>query len=458
MTTTVASGLTAVREPLANGAVLIVQETAFSPAVTINLAFRAGSLEEPDDRPGLAWFLGRVIDRGTATRSAMAVAEALDDRGVALRVSTNRHVLSLSCTCLSEDFHHIFGVLADVVRNPVFPEEEIEKRRAETITAIRQDLDNPGVRASEALQTLLYGASHPYGRPAKGTIASVERFTRADLVAFHRARFGPAALSIAIVGDVRADTALAAARDAFDGWDAVPAPNRPVPPVSRAAARQQAAIEMADKSQTDIAYGFTSISRLDPAYCSHWVMNNILGQFGLGGRLAENIRERQGMAYYAFSSFDPSLGPGPLVIRAGVDPANVERAIAAIDAEVGALGREGATERELAETRQYLIGSIPRMLETNQSIAVFLQTAEFFGLGLDYDRRLPSLLRAVTLEDVNAAAAAVLDPERACVAVAGSAFARGDGHASFGEAGSAFARGDSDASFGGQAPPSVPHH
>ena len=88
------------------------------------------------------------------------------------------------------------------------------------------------------------------------------------------------------------------------------------------------------------------------------------------------------------------------MIRAGVDPANVERAVAAIDAEVGALGRDGATERELLETRQYLIGSIPRMLETNQSIATFLQTAEFFGLGLDYDRRLPALLRAVTLEDV----------------------------------------------------------
>jgi len=112
------------------------------------------------------------------------------------------------------------------------------------------------------------------------------------------------------------------------------------------------------------------------------------------------------------------------VIRAGVDPANVERAVAAIDAEVGALGRDGATDRELAETRQYLIGSIPRMLETNQTIAVFLQTAEFFGLGLDYDRQLPSLLQNVTREEVNAAAASVLNPERACVAVAGPTSAR----------------------------------
>ena len=443
MTTTVASGLTPVREALANGAVLLVQETAFSPAVTINLAFRAGSLEEPDDRPGLAWFMGRVVDRGTASRSAMAIAEALDDRGVALRVTTNRHVLSLSCTCLAEDFRDVLEVLADVARNPVFPPDEIEKRRAETITAIRQDLDNPGVRASEALQTMLYGGAHPYGRPAKGTVESVERFTRDDLAGFHRARFGPGALSIAIVGDVRPDAAAVAVHAAFGDWSAATLPNRAVPPVARSGTRGEQIIEMPEKSQSDIAYGFTSITRLDPAYCSHWVMNTILGQFGLGGRLAENIRERQGMAYYAFSSFDPSLGPGPLVVRAGVDPANVARAVAAIDAEVGSLGRDGATERELEETLQYLIGSIPRLLETNQSIAVFLQTAEFFGLGLDYDRKLPSLLRSVTLDAVNAAAASVLDPARACVAIAGPAFAPGDSEASFGVAGSTSARGES---------------
>ena len=428
------SGLSPVRHVLPNGAVVIVQETAFSPAVTISMAFRAGSLNEPGDLTGLAWFLTRVIDRGTTTRSADAIAEALDDRGVALKVATNRHVITLSCTCLSEDFSDVLAVVADVARNPVFPQDEIEKRRAETMTAIRQDLDNPGIRASEALQALLYGPSHPYGRPAKGTVERVERFRREHLAAYHAARFAPPALFVVIVGDVRAADAVAQVATAFEGWDTVPEPEREVPHVSRPAARQQVIIDMPDKPQSDIAYGFTSISRLDPAYCHHWMMNNILGQFGLGGRLAENIRERQGMAYYAFSSFDPSLGPGPLVIRAGVDPANVERAIAAIDTEVGALGKDGVTERELLETRLFLIGSIPRMLETNQSIATFLQTAEFFGLGLDYDRRLPALLQAVTLEDVHAAAASVLDPARACVAVAGPASARDKHSASFGEA------------------------
>ena len=421
MTTAVSSGLDPYRRVLPNGAVVIVQETGFSPAVTLNFAFRAGSLDEPDDHPGLAWFLGRVIDRGTASRSADAIAEVLDDRGVAVRVTTNRHVITLSCTCLAEDFRDVLEVLADVARNPTFPPEEIEKRRSETITTIRQDQDNTGIRASEALQRLLYGEGHPYGRPAKGSIANVERFTRDDLVAHHARHFTPATLMVVIVGDVRAAEAADAVEAAFSGWTKEPVASREVPAVVRVAARQYVFIEMAEKSQSDIAYGFISISRLDPAYCSHWVMNNILGQFGLGGRLAENIREKQGMAYYAYSAFDPSLGPGPLVIRAGVDPANVERAIAAIDTEVGALGRDGATQGELAETLQFLVGSIPRMLETNQSIATFLQTAEFFGLGLDYDRRLPALLRSVTLEDVRAAAASVLDPGRASVAVAGSA-------------------------------------
>ena len=149
------------------------------------------------------------------------------------------------------------------------------------------------------------------------------------------------------------------------------------------------------------------------------MMNNILGQFGLGGRLADNIRERQGMAYCAFSTLDPAPLDAPLLIRAGVDPANVERALAAIDHEVRTLAGNGPTATELDESRAYLIGSIPRMLETNQSIATFLQMCEDYGLGLDFDQHLPRLLKAVTLDQVRAAAAEVLDPDRAAIAIAG---------------------------------------
>jgi zinc protease len=414
-------GLAPVRHVLDNGVVAIAQETSFSPAVTISIAVRAGCVHEPESRPGLAAFLGRVLDRGTRRRSAEAIAEALDDPGVVLRVATNRHVQTVSCTCLAEDFSAMLSLAAEIVREPEFPSEEVEKRRAEAMTSIQQDLDNPAARAFQALQTLLYGADHPYGRPAKGTIESVERFTRDELIDLHDRTFAPSRTTVVIVGDVGGDSALEHVSRVFGGWSHDAAADASIPPVAAARTRRETRIEMPEKSQSDIAYGFVTIDRLDPMYYAYWMMNNILGQFGLGGRLGENIRERQGMAYYAFSAFDPSLGPGPLIIRAGVDPRNVDRAVAAIDAEVSSLGDKGPTDREMAETRQYLIGSIPRMIETNPDIAGFLQSAEFFGLGLDHDRRLPEYIEAVTIDQVRAAAAAVLHPERAALAIAGPA-------------------------------------
>jgi zinc protease len=149
------------------------------------------------------------------------------------------------------------------------------------------------------------------------------------------------------------------------------------------------------------------------------LMNNSAGQYGIGGRLGDNIRERQGMAYYVYSAFDANIVEGPLFVRAGVNPGNVERAIAAIDDEIRRMAADGMTDVELADCKQYLIGSIPRLLETNAAIAIFLLTAEFFGLGLDHDLRLPGLLDAVTLDDVRAAARSSLDPDRAAVVVAG---------------------------------------
>ena len=419
MAATLAQGLSPVREELANGAVILVQETSMTPAVTISATFHAGSVFDPPERPGLAYLTGRVLDRATATRSAAVLADELDDRGVSLRVSTNRQALTVSCTCLSEDFEDILTIIVDVARDPTFPEGEIEKRRSEALTVLRQNEDNPAARAVEGVLELLYTKEHPYGRPSKGTAAGVEQVTRADILGFHVRRVRPGALSVAIVGDIAAEQALGCAFAALDGWSA-PAPEPAVLPVPLSSvSRRERLIAMPGKLQTDIAYGFTAVARLDPRYYAYWMMNNILGQFGLGGRLADNIRERQGMAYYAFSTLDPAPLEAPLLIRAGVDPANVERAVAAIDHEVRMLAATGPTATELDESRAYLTGSIPRQLETNQSIAAFLQMCEDYGLGLDFDQRLPRLLNAVTLEQVHAAAADLLDPARAAIAIAG---------------------------------------
>ncbi|HXW04770.1 MAG TPA: pitrilysin family protein [Vicinamibacterales bacterium] len=419
MSVTAPRGLSRVRTELECGAVVLAQQTRLTPAVTIHAAFTAGALYEPDGLTGLAHLTGRLLDRGTERRTGAMIADELDDRGVALKVSTNRHVLTLTCTCLSEDFDAVLSILVDVARRPVFPESELALRRAELVTAYLQDQDNPATRATEALFHLLYGEGHPYSGRIKGTADSLQRIGRGDLVQFHAARFRPASLSLAVVGDVEPARVVHRSAMELEGWDGGPPELRGVPPPVEPGTRRARMVSVPGKSQTDVAYGFVAIRRLDPRYYAYWLMNNVLGQFGLGGRLADNIRERQGMAYYAYSVLDPSVGEGPLVIRAGVDPRNVERAIEAIDHEVDRLGREGPTPGEVEESRQYLIGSIPRMLETNQGIAAFLQNAEHFGLGLDYDRRLAQHLREVTADEVAAAASELLVPTRAALAVAG---------------------------------------
>ena len=176
---------------------------------------------------------------------------------------------------------------------------------------------------------------------------------------------------------------------------------------------------MPDKSQADVAYGFVGLARHDADYFAALVMNNALGQYGLGGRLGDSIRERQGMAYYVFSNLEAGLTAGPLMVRAGVAGANVARAVASIDEELQLVRRDGFPRADIDDSKRYLTGSLPRQLETNAGIAGFLLSAELHGLGPDYDRRLPGLIDAVSHDDVARVTARLLDPARAIVAVAG---------------------------------------
>jgi zinc protease len=414
-----AASLNPSRVVLANGVVVTARETRKTPAVAINVAVRAGTIDDPPALPGAMHLLSRVIDRGTERRSAADMAEALDALGMSLSVQVNRHLTSFLCTCLSEDIEPALDLLGDVVMTPAVPEEELAHRKTEVVTAIRQDEDNPAVRAVEGLMALLYGDDHPYGRPARGSADVVMSMTRDDLRRLHAARFAPGDVSVVIVGDVAPARAADLVNRALGSWHRPVPLDRPIESPPPAPSRRRRVVPMMNKAQADIAYGFVAMARSDPDYYACYVLNNILGQYALGGRLGDSIRERQGMAYYVASVFDATRIAGPLLIRAGVSPANVDRAVQSIDEELTAIARDGVTAKELTESRQYLIGSMPRALETNAGIAIFLQTAEFFGLGLDHDRRLPGLIGAVTLEQVNAVARRILDPARAALVVAG---------------------------------------
>src|SRR5262245_52884280 len=195
-------GLNPVRAVLDNGVVVLAKEARTTPAVAINLAVRAGSICDPPGGAGITWLLSRAIDRGTAKRTAVDIAEALDSRGITIQISLSRHLFNLVSICLAEDFDSVLALLGEIVMMPSLPDREIETRKGEVITAIRQDDDSPAVRANESLMALLYPDGHPYGRRTKGAIEVVESLTRDNLLTLHDSRFAPAELSVAIVGDV----------------------------------------------------------------------------------------------------------------------------------------------------------------------------------------------------------------------------------------------------------------
>lgn len=409
----------AVRRELPNGLTVIAARNRLIPAVSLALGVKAGTSADPEGAAGTAALTARVLDKGSARFDADAIADQIESRGASLTVGAGRQQLVVSATCLVDDVAAVLPVACDVVRQPSFPAREVETRRAELVTIIREAADDPGSVAVDALNAALFPDGHPLGRPARGTVESVTPLDRADLAAFHRRYAAPGATTVVAVGDLDTEALMDVVSAELAQWAGTASP---IPQASAPAARTARALvvrPMADKAQADIAYGLAGITRRDPDYYPALVMNNALGQYALGGRLGDSIRERQGMAYYVYSSLDAALDAGPLTVRAGVSADNVERTIASIDAELDSVLRDGFTRAEVDDAKQYLVGSLPRQLETNGGIAGFLLSADLYGLGIDHDVRVPQYIAAVTFDDVMRVARRLLDPTRAVVVVAG---------------------------------------
>jgi zinc protease len=178
-------------------------------------------------------------------------------------------------------------------------------------------------------------------------------------------------------------------------------------------------VTIAGKYQSDIVLGVAGPPRRSPDYLAAALGNNILGQFGMMGRIGDVVREKSGLAYYASSSLAGGSGPGPWHVSAGVDPANVEKAIDLIRKEIARFVTEAVSPEELSDSQANFIGRLPLSLESNGGVAGALINLERYELGLDYYRRYPELLRAVTVGDVLHAASNYLDPDRLGIAVAG---------------------------------------
>ncbi len=413
------------RTVLPNGITVLARENFSNQSVVVTGYLAVGSLQEPADKEGLADFTAAALMRGTLSRPFDDLHGELEGIGASLGISGGGHSTGFSGKSLAEDLPTLLALLSDVLRNPAFPPDQTERLRGEILTGLKIRLQDTRAVAADALRPLCYPPDHPYGIGSlESEAASLARLTLDELRAFHATHYGPQGMVVTVVGAVRPEDAVKWVAEALGDWtNPAQPPIPPVPDAPRIPEARRAAKVVAGKTQSDVVIGWPGPARKAPDFQAANLANNILGVFGMMGRVGHSVREQQGLAYYAYSSLSGGHGPGPWTVSAGVNPANVRRAIESILTEVRRLTSELVTEEELADNKANFTGRLPLTLENNEGVAGAILNMERYGLGLDYLRGYADMINAITREDVLSAAQKYLSPEAYALAVAGPALA-----------------------------------
>lgn len=406
---------------LPNGLTVLVQERHDLDTVALAGRLRAGSLLDDPARPGVADFVANLLLKGTATRTWEEIAEALDFRGAHLNFWGGEETVGFSGHGVSRHLDTLLELLADALRRPTFPPEEVEKHQRQVFTWLHTWDGEPDRVAYKELRRLLYPPHHPFHRRMQGEREEVEAITREDLVAFHGRAYRPDGMILAIVGDVEASATFEAVERFFGDWpgagELLPLD---LPEVPWAGRPERTVVSFPDKSQAEVRLGHRGIGRRHPDFYAVDVMNRVLGGSAGIGRLFNRVRDVEGLAYGVWSHFQAMWNAGPFVAGAGVAGPNVDRALASIEREIRLLrGDEPPTSEEVADVIAQITGSFALSIETPSGLAKVLVEAEFYGLGLDYPQRHGDLYRAVSRDQVIAAAQTHLQPDSLATVVAG---------------------------------------
>jgi zinc protease len=379
----------------------------------------AGGLYDDDPKLGLADFTADSLMRGTAQRSYNEIYDILESAGANLHINGGTHTTGFGSKALTEDLDLLLELLSESLRYPVFPPEQIELLRARLLTSLAIRAQDTREMASMAFDQIIY-PGHPYSRPEDGHPETIQAITRDDLVEFHRVHYGPRGMVISVVGAVEPEMVVEKVERLLGEWENPDQP-KPIelPPVPAPAEPLRRKEVIPGKFQADIVAGVVGPERRAEDFLPAALGNNILGVFGMMGRVGEAVREEAGLAYYAYSSLSGGMGPGPWYVSAGVDPQNVDQALELVNREVDRFASQLVTPEELADSQSNFIGRLPLSLESNSGMASAILNLERYDLGLDYYRRYPDLVRAVTSEDILAAAQQYWSPGRLGIGVAG---------------------------------------
>ena len=395
------------REVLPNGIRLLVAERPAIPIVVVRLSIRAGSAFDPPDAGGLANLTADLLTRGTARRRAPELDRAIEFVGGSLETDAGRDTATVSLAVLKKDLDLGLDLLAEVLLQPAFPEDELKRKVTDIQAAIRRSEENPESVAGRELARVLY-PGHPYARPTSGTVESVGRLTREQVVRFHRERYRPDATAIAVVGDVTEQGIREALLRRLGGWSA-PATPLPVIPMTPAKPPVESRKLSRELTQATVYLGAPAVRQDHPDYFPLLVGNYVLGG-GSASRLYTRVREERGLAYAVYGSILPGRYGAAYVVSLQTRVEAVAEAAQLVKEEMARMGRQPVADRELALAKAYLIGSFPLRLDTSAKVAGLLIGIEENGLGLDYPDRFKAEVAKVTAADVQRVAKRYLDP------------------------------------------------
>ncbi|MHB0966319.1 MAG: M16 family metallopeptidase [Bellilinea sp.] len=389
-----------IRTVLPNGITVLIWTNQTSPSVAFSGFLPAGSVFDPREKLGLAGFTAAGLMRGTAQRSFQQIYDDQETAGASLGFGASTHTIGFGGRSLAEDLPMMLKLLAECLRQPTFPPEQVDRLRSQAMTSFAIRAQDTAAMASLTFDEILF-AGHPYALPDDGYIETVATIQREDLIAFHQQHYGPRGLVLSVAGAVTAQQVVDQVVEALGNWanpDQPPEPLLPdVQPLTEPVRRH---IYIPGKTQVDLVLGSLGPKRTDPDYQAASLGNNILGQFGMMGRIGSVVREKSGLAYSASTSLNGSRAAGSWEFSAGVASQNLERVIELMMTEVGHFIHQPVSSEELKDSQSSYIGGLPLSLESNAGVSRAILNIERYQLGLDYLVNYASMIEKITPEQI----------------------------------------------------------
>ncbi len=407
------------RVVLENGMILYLLEDHDLPLFNITARIRTGAVYEPMEKAGLASLTGYVMrNGGTLSMQADTMNEELEFMAASVETSIDRESGSASLSSLKKDVDKGLNIFADVLMNPAFPEDKIRMRKDEVIESIRRENDNPAQIAGREFRKIMYDSKHPYNRKVEGTLESIEKITRDDMVAFHKKFFHPNNIILGISGDFNKEEIIRKLNTAFAGWKKEEILFPDVPKVEKHFERS-VYYAYKDINQANVLMGHLGIHRTSPDYFPVMIMNFILGGGSFTARIPGRIRSDEGLAYSAYSVFQTSRDTGIFFVSCQTKLESTNRAISIALEELDKIRKMPVDKDELAQAKETFMNQFIFRFTTSASIVGQKLDIEYEELPLNYLETYLDNVQAVTQEDVQRVAKKYLHPDEIKVLVVG---------------------------------------